>query len=153
MLENTGVGAYNGAGPSLMNKAVPRRRRVDRPGRGAPRGGDRAADRIEPITPSGAFDKPLTKAQVLAKAGTADQAVIRADSRLGAVDWVSARDSGSFLACGIARGELVHETPSRVVVGGVGTEEAFVAACQLLPAVGLEWFDPFVDLAAASLVV
>ena len=68
MLENTAVGAYNGAGPSLMNPAYLA-----------------AAGSIVQVearhaaalglltkqsgTPSGAFDKPLTKAEVLAKAG------------------------------------------------------------------------------------
>jgi hypothetical protein len=68
VLENTGVGAYNGAGPSLTDKALLA-----------------AAGSIEQIearhaatialltgkaiTPNGAFDKPLSTKQVLAAAG------------------------------------------------------------------------------------
>jgi len=68
VLENTGVGAYNGAGPSLQNKqylaAAGSIVQVEA----------RHAAAIgllvnQPVTPDGAFDKPLTKAQVLAKAG------------------------------------------------------------------------------------
>jgi hypothetical protein len=67
-LENVGVGAYNGAGPSLMNKqylaAAGSIVQVEA----------RHAAAIglllhQPVTPSGAFDKPLSKSQVLAKAG------------------------------------------------------------------------------------
>jgi hypothetical protein len=67
-LENVGVGAYNGAGPSLRD-----------PSHLAAAGSivqveSRHAAAIallvhKPITPHGAFDKPLTKAEVLAKAG------------------------------------------------------------------------------------
>ena len=68
VLENTGVGAYNGAGPSLQNKqylaAAGSIVQVEA----------RHAAAIglltnQPVTPDGAFDKPLSKAQVLAKAG------------------------------------------------------------------------------------
>ncbi len=68
VLETTGVGAYNGAAPSIMSKEVLA-----------------AAGSIVQVearhsaainlligkspVPNGAFDKPLTKAQVLAKAG------------------------------------------------------------------------------------
>jgi Ferritin-like domain len=68
VLENTGVGAYNGAGPSLMNKAylAAAGSIVQTEARHA------AAIALLTggmITPNGAFDKPLSKAQVLAKAG------------------------------------------------------------------------------------
>jgi hypothetical protein len=68
VLENTGVGAYNGAGPALQSKALL-----------AAAGSivqveARHAAAIAlltgmSITPNGAFDKPLTKKQVLAAAG------------------------------------------------------------------------------------
>ncbi len=68
VLENTGVGAYNGAGPSLASKTVL-----------AAAGSivqveARHAAAINLLigkspTPSGGFDVPLTKAEVLAKAG------------------------------------------------------------------------------------
>jgi hypothetical protein len=67
-LENVGVGAYNGAGPSLQNKqylaAAGSIVQVEA----------RHAAAIgllinQPVTPNGAFDKPLSKSQVLAKAG------------------------------------------------------------------------------------
>jgi hypothetical protein len=68
VLENTGVGAYNGAGPSLMNKqylaAAGSIVQVE-----ARHAASIALLTGMPITPSGAFDKPLTKSQVLAKAG------------------------------------------------------------------------------------
>ncbi len=67
-LENTGVGAYNGAGPALKNKAL--------------LGAAGSIVQVEArhaatigllvhksVTPNGGFDKPLSKAQVLAKAG------------------------------------------------------------------------------------
>jgi Ferritin-like domain len=68
VLENTGVGAYNGAAPSLHSKQV------------LAEAGEivqieaRHAAAIELLlghspTPNGGFDGPLTKAQVLAKAG------------------------------------------------------------------------------------
>ena len=50
VLENTGVGAYNGAGPSLSNPAVPGRGRFDRPSRGAACRRHRPAD--EPVRDS-----------------------------------------------------------------------------------------------------
>jgi hypothetical protein len=68
VLENTGVGAYNGAGPSLSNPeylaAAGSIVQVEA----------RHAATIgllthQPVTPDGAFDEPLTKEQVLAKAG------------------------------------------------------------------------------------
>jgi Ferritin-like domain len=68
VLENTGVGAYNGAGPSLQSKQVL-----------ASAGSivqieARHAAAIDLLigkspTPNQGFDRPLTKAQVLAKAG------------------------------------------------------------------------------------
>jgi hypothetical protein len=68
VLENTGVGAYNGAGPSLKSKQVL-----------ASAGSivqieARHAAAIDLLigkspTPSGGFDKPLTEKEVLAKAG------------------------------------------------------------------------------------
>jgi hypothetical protein len=68
VLENTGVGAYNGAGPSLTTPqflaAAGSIVQVEA----------RHAAAIglltnQSVVPNGAFDKPLTKAQVLAKAG------------------------------------------------------------------------------------
>ena len=68
VLENTGVGAYNGAGPSLTNKqllaAAGSIVQVE-----ARHAASIALLTGDQITPAGAFDKPLTKAQVLAKAG------------------------------------------------------------------------------------
>ncbi len=68
VLENTGVGAYNGAGPSLSNPAylAAAGSIVQVEARHA------AAIGLltnQSVTPDGGFDKPLTKAQVLAKAG------------------------------------------------------------------------------------
>ncbi len=68
VLENAGVGAYNGAGPSLMNKAylAAAGAIVQVEARHA------AAIALltgAKITPNGAFDKPLSKSQVLAAAG------------------------------------------------------------------------------------
>ena len=67
-LENVGVGAYNGAGPSLQSPAylAAAGSIVQVEARHA------AAISLlvnKPVTPDGAFDRPLTKAQVLAKAG------------------------------------------------------------------------------------
>lgn len=68
VLENTGVGAYNGAGPSLSDPqylgAAGSIVQVEA----------RHAAAIglligQSVVPSGAFDKPLTKPEVLAKAG------------------------------------------------------------------------------------
>jgi hypothetical protein len=68
VLENTGVGAYNGAGPSLVNKAYLAAAgsivQVE-----ARHAASIAVLTGMSITPNGAFDKPLSKAQVLAKAG------------------------------------------------------------------------------------
>ena len=68
VLENTGVGAYNGAGPSLTDKqllaAAGSIVQVE-----ARHAASIALLTGDQITPTGAFDKPLTKAQVLAKAG------------------------------------------------------------------------------------
>ena len=44
-LENIGVGAYNGAGAVDLQLGDPGGGGIDRPDRGAPRGGDRPADR------------------------------------------------------------------------------------------------------------
>ncbi len=68
VLENTGVGAYNGAGPALTTPAylAAAGSIVQVEARHA------AAIALLTgglITPDGAFDKPLTKAEVLAKAG------------------------------------------------------------------------------------
>jgi glutamine cyclotransferase len=67
-LENTGVGAYNGAGPSLKDKALLAAAgsivQVE-----ARHAASIAVLTMEKITPDGAFDKPLTMKQVLAKAG------------------------------------------------------------------------------------
>jgi rubrerythrin len=68
VLENTGVGAYNGAAPSLSNRAV-----LAAAGSIVQTEARHAASiavlTSESITPNGAFDKPLSKSQVLAKAG------------------------------------------------------------------------------------
>lgn len=68
VLENTGVGAYNGAGPALSNKqylaAAGSIVQVE-----ARHAASIALLNGGMITPNGAFDKPLTKPQVLAKAG------------------------------------------------------------------------------------
>ncbi|MGH2870182.1 MAG: ferritin-like domain-containing protein [Solirubrobacteraceae bacterium] len=68
VLENTGVGAYNGAGPALMNKAY-----LAAAGSIVQVEARHAASIAlltgSKITPDGAFDKPLSKKQVLAKAG------------------------------------------------------------------------------------
>jgi Ferritin-like domain len=67
-LENVGVGAYNGAGPSLTNKAL-----LAAAGSIVQIEGRHAATMAiltgQSITPNGAFDKPLTMKQVLAAAG------------------------------------------------------------------------------------
>jgi hypothetical protein len=63
-LENVGVGAYNGAGPALTNKkylaAAGSIVQVE-----ARHAAALALLTESPITPNGAFDKPLTKAAVL----------------------------------------------------------------------------------------
>ena len=68
VLENTGVGAYNGAAPSLQNKqllaAAGTIVQVE-----ARHAASIALLTGGKITPNGAFDKPLSKAAVLAKAG------------------------------------------------------------------------------------
>jgi hypothetical protein len=68
VLENTGVGAYNGAGPSLSNKQY-----LTVAGSIVQIEARHAASIAlltgAEITPDGAFDKPMSKAQVLAKAG------------------------------------------------------------------------------------
>ncbi len=68
VLENTGVGAYNGAGPALKDKAL-----LAAAGSIVQIEARHAASigllTNEPLTPNGAFDKPLTMKQVLAKAG------------------------------------------------------------------------------------
>ncbi len=68
VLENTGVGAYNGAGPALTNKmllaAAGSIVQVE-----ARHAAAIAVLTGAKITPTGAFDKPLNKQQVLAKAG------------------------------------------------------------------------------------
>jgi hypothetical protein len=68
VLENTGVGAYNGAGPSLQNKQylAAAGSIVQVEARHAAAIGLLTG---QPVTPDGAFDKPLSKQQVLAKAG------------------------------------------------------------------------------------
>jgi hypothetical protein len=68
VVENVGVGAYNGAGPSLKNPAylAAAGSIVQVEARHA------AAVGLlihKPVTPDGGFDKPLTTKQVLAKAG------------------------------------------------------------------------------------
>jgi hypothetical protein len=68
VLENTGVGAYNGAGPALQSKAL-----LAAAGSIVQIEARHAASIAlltgMKITPDGAFDKPLTKKQVLAAAG------------------------------------------------------------------------------------
>jgi hypothetical protein len=68
VLENTGVGAYNGVGPSLSSKAL-----LAAAGSIVQVEARHAASIAlltgAKITPNGAFDKPLSKTQVLAKAG------------------------------------------------------------------------------------
>ena len=68
VLENTGVGAYNGAGPSLSNPqyVAAAGSIVQVEARHAAAIGLLTG---KPVTPDGGFDKPLTKPQVLAKAG------------------------------------------------------------------------------------
>jgi serine-rich repeat adhesion-like glycoprotein len=67
-LENVGVGAYNGAGPSLKSKALLAAAgsivQVE-----ARHAASVAVLTNKQITPNGAFDKPLTMKQVLAAAG------------------------------------------------------------------------------------
>jgi hypothetical protein len=67
-LENTGVGAYNGAAPAISSKAL-----LAAAGSIVQIEARHAASIAvltgKPITPNGAFDKPLTTKQVLAKAG------------------------------------------------------------------------------------
>ena len=67
-LENTGVGAYNGAGPSLKNPAY-----LAAAGSIVQIEARHAASIAlmigESVTPSGGFDIPLSKAKVLAAAG------------------------------------------------------------------------------------
>ena len=67
-LENVGVGAYNGAGPSLKSKALLAAAgsivQVE-----ARHAATIAVLTGKKITPNAAFDKPLTKQQVLAAAG------------------------------------------------------------------------------------
>lgn len=67
VLENTGVGAYNGAAPSLSDKkllaAAGSIVQIE-----ARHAASIALLTNQKITPNGAFDKPLTKPQVLAKA-------------------------------------------------------------------------------------
>ena len=67
-LENVGVGAYNGAGPSLQNKALLAAAGsiVQVEARHAATIG---ALTMMPVTPNGGFDKPLSKAEVLKAAG------------------------------------------------------------------------------------
>ncbi len=68
VLENTGVGAYNGAGPSLTDKAL-----LAAAGSIVQIEARHAATigllTNMSLTPNGAFDKPLSVKQVLAKAG------------------------------------------------------------------------------------
>ncbi len=68
VLENTGVGAYNGAGPSLSTPAylAAAGSIVQVEARHAAAIGLLTG---QSVTPDGGFDKPLSKAKVLAKAG------------------------------------------------------------------------------------
>ena len=67
-LENVGVGAYNGAGPALKNKAL-----LAAAGSIVQIEARHAASigllTGQSVVPNGGFDKPLTKTQVLAAAG------------------------------------------------------------------------------------
>lgn len=67
-LENVGVGAYNGAGPSLKSKAL-----LAAAGSIVQTESRHAASMglltSQSVVPNGAFDKPLTKKQVLKAAG------------------------------------------------------------------------------------
>jgi Ferritin-like domain len=69
VLENTGVGAYNGAGPSLQNPAylAAAGSIVQVEARHAAAIGLLTG---QTVTPNDGFDKPLTKTEVLAKAGS-----------------------------------------------------------------------------------
>lgn len=68
VLENTGVGAYNGAGPAIQNVAL-----LAAAGSIVQVEARHAATigvlTKQSVVPNGGFDKPLTKQQVLAKAG------------------------------------------------------------------------------------
>ncbi len=68
MLENTGVGAYNGAGPSLSNRAL-----LAAAGSIVQVEARHAASIAlltgQSITPNGAFDKPLTKSRCWPRRG------------------------------------------------------------------------------------
>ena len=68
VLENTGVGAYNGAGPAIKNVAL-----LAAAGSVVQVEARHAATigllSKQSVVPNGGFDKPLTKQQVLAKAG------------------------------------------------------------------------------------
>jgi hypothetical protein len=68
ILENVGVGAYNGAAPSITHTPI-----LEAAGSIVQVEARHAAAigllLHESVTPTGAFDTPLTKAQVLAKAG------------------------------------------------------------------------------------
>ena len=68
VLENTGVGAYNGAGPAIKNVAL-----LAAAGSIVQVEARHAATigllSKQSVVPNGGFDKPLTKQQVLAKAG------------------------------------------------------------------------------------
>ena len=68
VLENTGVGAYNGAGPAIQNVAL-----LAAAGSIVQVEARHAATigllSKQSVVPNGGFDKPLTKQQVLAKAG------------------------------------------------------------------------------------
>lgn len=68
MLENTGVGAYNGAAPAISNSSLLAAAgsivQVE-----ARHAASIAVLTGGKVTPNGAFDKPLSKKQVLAKAG------------------------------------------------------------------------------------
>ncbi len=68
LLENTGVGAYNGAGPSLSNPQflAAAGSIVQVEARHAAAIGVLTG---KSVVPNGGFDKPMSKAQVLAKAG------------------------------------------------------------------------------------
>jgi hypothetical protein len=68
VLENTGVGAYNGAGPSFVDKALLAAAGsiVQTEARHAAAIGLLTG---QSVVPNGAFDKPLTKAEVLKAAG------------------------------------------------------------------------------------
>ncbi len=69
MLENTGVGAYNGAGPALKSKALLAAAGSIVQVEARHAAVDRRCSTGEAMTPTGAFERRMTKAAVLKAAG------------------------------------------------------------------------------------